>query len=457
MVEGSALSGNAIFHFLHQKFKKVRDYRNPLWVEIPLSDFLMSSFAIFSLKFSSLLKFEEAMRERRGFSNLNTLFHVSRVPSDTQMRTVLDEIEPDQLRPMFSALFARAQRAKCLEDFKFLNNHYLVSADGSNYFSSNEIHCSSCLTTRTKDKDGKEQVLYSHKMLAASVVHPDKNTVIPLCPEPIQRQHGQTQNDSEQAAMSRFVKAFREDHPKLKVILLGDALHANAPQINELKAHNMSYILSAKPGSHVKLFESLEKFDVLKTFDAYFVEEEIGDKIKKKRTHVFRFKNRVLLNHTDLNLSVNFLEYWETTQWVDSKGELQQTKLHFSWVTDIEITRANIMQVMRGGRARWKIENETFNTLKNQGYEFEHNFGHGLKHLSTVFAFMMMLAFLADQLQEIGCKIFQSALKKELNKRSRLWDAIKALYMFCPQLANWEQFLDVIAKPENWKLVPNSS
>jgi hypothetical protein len=457
MGQEGALSAGTIFQFLYSKFKKVPDHRNPLWIEILLPDFLMSALAIFSLKFPSLLKFEEAMREKCGFSNLGSLFGVSRVPSDTQMRAVLDEVQPENLRSMFTGLFARAQRAKILEEFEFLDHHYLVSVDGTNYFSSNEVHCESCLTTKKKNEDGVEQTLYSHKMLAGAVVHPNKNTVIPLCPEPIQRQKGQAQSDSEQAAMSRFVQAFRKDHPKLKVIILSDALHSNAPQINEFKAYNLSFILSVKPGSHIKLFESLEKFDILKTFDAFFVEEEIGNKIKKKRTHEFRFKNRVLLNHADLNLSVNFLEYWETTQWVDQWGELQQTKLHFSWVTDIEITRSTIMQIMRGGRARWKIENETFNTLKNQGYEFEHNFGHGLKHLSTVFAFMMMLAFLVDQLQELGCKQFQEALKAELNKRSRLWEAARGMYLVHVKIENWVQFFSIIANPNAWKMVPNTS
>jgi hypothetical protein len=67
---------------------------------------------------------------------------------------------------------------------------------------------------------------------------------------------------------------------------------------------------------------------------------------------------------------------------------------------------------MRGGRARWKIENETFNTLKNQGYEFEHNYGHGYKNLSVNLAFLMMLAFLVDQAQLLTSKVVQQALKK---------------------------------------------
>ena len=66
---------------------------------------------------------------------------------------------------------------------------------------------------------------------------------------------------------------------------------------------------------------------------------------------------------------------------------------------------------MQGGRTRWHIENDTFNTLKNQGYQFDHNFGHGKQNLSVVLAFLMFTAFLIDQIQEFACKHFQAALK----------------------------------------------
>ena len=101
--------------------------------------------------------------------------------------------------------------------------------------------------------------------------------------------------------------------------------------------------------------------------------------------HRFRYLNAAPLNDTHFELEVNFLQYWETRP--DGKAQ------HFSWVTDLPIDDANVMALMRGARARWRIENETFNTLKNQGYCFEHNFGHGERHLSTVFAYLMMLAF----------------------------------------------------------------
>ena len=82
---------------------------------------------------------------------------------------------------------------------------------------------------------------------------------------------------------------------------------------------------------------------------------------------------------------------------------------------------------MRAARARWKIENETFNTLKNQGYNFEHNYGLGKQYLSMVFVKLMMLAFLIDQTQQLCCVVFQSVLKK-LGSKKALWEDMRSLF-----------------------------
>jgi hypothetical protein len=74
-----------------------------------------------------------------------------------------------------------------------------------------------------------------------------------------------------------------------------------------------------------------------------------------------------------------------------------------------------------------KFTNETFNTLKNQGYHFEHNFGHGYQHLSVVFATLMMLAFFIDQVQQLCCPLFQAAWAKWGSKRL-LWEKMRALF-----------------------------
>ncbi len=134
--------------------------------------------------------------------------------------------------------------------------------------------------------------------------------------------------------------------------------------------------------------------------------------------HRFRFVNDIPLNASNPDVQVNFIEYWE-----HGDGKLQ----HFSWVTDLRVNKRNVYRLMQGGRARWKIENETFNTLKNQGYNFEHNYGHGTKNLSVVFAMLMMLAFLVDQTQQLCCALFQAVWAK-LGSKRRLWERMRALF-----------------------------
>ena len=124
---------------------------------ISLPDALMSGFALFALKEPSLLAFQERIKD----SNLRTIYGIEHVPSDTQMRTILDPIDPESLRPCFTDVFRELQRGKALEPFVFYQGSYLLSVDGSGYFSSEKIHCASCLEKH--HKNGK--VTYSHQML----------------------------------------------------------------------------------------------------------------------------------------------------------------------------------------------------------------------------------------------------------------------------------------------------
>ena len=439
-----SLSGDSLLQSIRDLFKLVDDPRDPSRIRIALSDFLMAGFAIFSLKFPSLLNFEQKMRERGLESNLSPVYGMIEVPSDTHLRSVLDEVNPESLAPVFKKLFTKAQESKRLEEFQFMLGKYLLSIDGTQCYCSNKISCESCLSKKTST-DGVEGVMYFHQMLAGCIVHPERKTVIPLCPEPMQRQDGADKNDSEQPALKRFLNRLRQDHPKLPLILTTDALHSTGPLIRDLRMHSINYILAVKPGSHEKLFEGMDRWTAEGKVKYFTKEEIIGDKVKKKRVHHFRYANRILFNHANIDIGVNFFEYWETTTWVGKRGRSEQIKRHFSWITDFDINEQNIMQLMRGGRARWKIENETFNTLKNQGYDLEHNFGHGYKNLSVVFAYLMFLAFLFDQLQEIGCKQFKTALKDQ-KRKIYLWEFLRGLFIssYAMKLSfkSWTDFLD---------------
>jgi hypothetical protein len=246
-------------------------------------------------------------------------------------------------------------------------------------------------------------------MLGAVVVHPDQKEVFPLCPEPISKPDGSTKNDCEQNAMKRFLQDFQQEHPRLKVIFTEDALSAKGPYLKRIKEIGAHFLVNVNPTGNPSLFEWLK-----------------GIKMEKKTIHTktevieISFCNGVPINDSNHDLQVNFIDCVVKNK----KGKVTG---HFSWVTDILITLDNVYQLSRGGRARWNIENETFNTLKNQGYQFEHNFGHGYKHLSHVFGLLIFLAFLIDQSQQRCCGLFRSALEKMRRKRY-FWERLRSVF-----------------------------
>ena len=220
-------------------------------------------------------------------------------------------------------------------------------------------------------------------------------------------------NDCERNAAKRFIAKLRQDHPHLKFIVTEDSLSSNAPHIETLHDHGLHYILGVKEGDHAYLFQQVQAAEHAGRVTYYERHDRAAGVV-----HRFRFVNDVPLNASNADVRVNFIEYWEIG---DDKVQ------HFSWVTDLRVSKRNVYHLMRGGRARWKIENETFNTLKNQGYHFEHNYGHGEQHLSVVFAMLMMLAFLVDQTQQLCCALFQAVWAK-LGSKRLLWERMRALF-----------------------------
>jgi hypothetical protein len=398
------LAADALFRVVRNGFASILDDRAEE-SGISLTDALMSAFAMFSLKSPSLLAFDK----ERVAGNLQTIYGIEHPPCDTYMREIIDPVSPEALRPVFQDVFRQLQRGKALESMLFLNGAYLLALDGTGYFSSQTIHCTSCL--HKVHRNGS--MTYYHQMLGAAIIHPDCREVIPLMPEPIVKQDGTAKNDCERNAAKRFLVKLRQDHPHLNFIVTEDSLSSNAPHIETLHDHGCHYILGVKDGDHAYLFAQVQ------------AAENTGRVMKYARhdraagvEHRFRFINDVPLNKSRADVRVNFIEYWEVgTDMVQ----------HFSWVTNVRVNTRNVYKLMRGGRARWKIENETFNTLKNQGYNFEHNYGHGKQNLSVVFATLMMLAFVVDQTQQLCCALFRAVWRK-LGSKRLLWERMRALF-----------------------------
>jgi hypothetical protein len=418
------LSAEGLISTIYKQFQKIHDPREfKRSSKIPITDHLMSGLAIFGLKCPSLLDYDRKRSEEHVAVNLRNLYHVNTPPSDTYLRERLDHVDPQCLRGAFKKIFAEFQRGKGLEKFEFLDGYVLISGDGTGHFSSSNVSCPQCCVK--EHRDGSKS--YYHQMFGGCIVHPDMKEVIPLCPEPILNQDGNEKNDCERNACKRFLEHFRREHPHLKAILIEDGLSSTAPHIKMIEEFKVKYILVAKPGDHQYLFKQFEESD-----DAvsHIIKTEQGD------YHQFRFVNGLALNKSNPDVKVNLLEYRHT----DPKGK----EVNYSWVTNISLLKDNVLKIAQGGRARWKIENETFNTLKNLGYNFEHNYGHGKKYLATVLCMLMMLAFLVDQVQQICCALYQRCRKKLFTYRA-LWSSMETVFKMVI-LKDWETFYLILTK-----------
>ena len=401
------LNADALFHNMRKGFANIEDTRTGNGKH-SLTDALMSGFAMFSLKDSSLLEFDE--RRSATPHNLKTIYGIGNIPCDTTMREILDVVDPNDLRPLFKDGFRALQRGKALEQMVFMDGYYLLNLDGTGFFSSKKLHSDACME-KVNSKTG--EITYYIQAVGAVLVHPDHRVVIPLCPEMIIRQDGETKNDCERNAIKRLLKKLKRDHPHLKLIINEDGLSSNAPHIKNLEEYNHKYILGVKEGDHAFLSNYIDQ--TVENGEA--IEVDFPDEKDANVTHYFRIVYNAPLNKSNQDCRVTFIEYWEDNV---AGGKL----LKFSWVTNLDITRENVYKFMRGARARWKIENETFNTLKNQGYHFGHNYGLGKKNLSEVFVMLMMLAFLIDQIMQLCCPLFNAAWKKWKTKKS-LWEKVR--------------------------------
>ena len=402
------LSFSALRKALSALFKQIDDTRQAGKIDFSLHDCLMSALAMMFFQDPSLLSFQQRMQDRLQSFNLKTMFAVNNIPTDSVLRQTLDAVPTQAIHPAFAMLLQRLQRGKQLVAYKLESGHHLIALDGSQYFSSEKINCPSCLTYQKT----KGSTRYAHQILQAVMLNPDMRQVLPLAPEPVANTDGNTKQDCEINAAKRIVSHIRAAHPKLKMVITADGLYSKQPFVDVLKANRLSFILVAKPTDHKLLFEWVDELDGLGQSGHLQFSDEKG------RRHVYRWVNQVPLNGSRNADQVNFFEYWRHIN--------QKVTYHNSWVTDLDVGKSNVVELVRAGRARWKIENETFNTLKNQGYHIEHNFGHGQRFLSNTFFVLNLLAFYIHQILEL-CDNGYQYCRSKFSSRKEYWNNLRAI------------------------------
>jgi hypothetical protein len=439
-------------------FNKIPEFRQKNKVDYSIHDTLMSGFACMHFQDPSLLQFQKRLEKKHHKSNLQTLFDIKSIPESTQLRTITDEVDSNYFSQFFDQYTYHIQRGKHLARYQLLDGLYYIPMDATEYFSSYACSCDRCLKTRPKKKtvrflsvepteveleelcsgDETKGVRYSHKALQIAIMHPDMRQVIPLMPEEIRNTDGATKQDCEMNAGKRLIPKLRKAHPQLGIILGGDDLFSRQPIIEDTLAARMHYLFVAKPESHTWLVDWLSAYPQLNR-------HETIDQKRSNVRYVYQWMNNVPLHGGEQAIQVNYLDVKVYT--TDKNGK-EKLSYHNSWVTDIEVTCKNIEILARGGRCRWKLENECFNTLKNQGYAIDHSYGHGEKNLCFNFYLLTLIAFAFHQVYELTDKLYQSC-RQHFGSKRHLWENVRAnLRTFI--FVSWDYLLAFTLDPEKF-------
>jgi len=385
--------------FFRNKAKKFPDKRVGSNAHYKIEDITLSAFSVFQMQSPSFLQYQNNMKEKEGRCNAQSLFGIEKIPSDNQIRYILDKVESQHLKPMYNKLLNYLEDANILNSYRYMGKYYPVALDGTQYYSSKKIHCQQCLI-RGEDEH------YSHQVVTPTIVSPFTSDVIPLMPEFIRNKDGQEKQDCEINASKRWLK--KESPLKLQRLILGDDLYAHEPFCREIIDNNDSFVFVAKESSHQKMYEFIEFVEKTAELDKT---EKIVGKAHEREIWKYKFLNKVPINGNKDSLDVNWIEL-KIYDAITGKRTY-----HNTFITDIQITKNNVQELALIGRTRWKIENENNNTLKTKGYHLEHNFGHGKENLSELLVSMNILAFLFHTVLSFLDKKYAKARAKRTRER----------------------------------------
>lgn len=390
-----------------------------------MSDIGLAAFSVFFAQSPSFLAHQRQLEQGQGRSNCQTLFGMAAIPCDNHIRAMLDPVAPSAFHPVFGTVVGELERSGGLGEFRRLGDHMLIAFDGTEYFRSNKLHCRHC-SSRAR-AGGKTE--YFHALMAATVVAPGHSRVVPLEPEFIVPQDGHEKQDCESRAARRWLSTHGRRYARLRPVYLGDDLYSCQPICQAVRETGGHFLFVCKPDSHPTLQEYLTGIE-LPTL------EKSVKRGGQRFVHRYRWLCDLPLRDGRDALHVN----WLSLEIINPAG---QTTYRNSFVTDLPVDHTTVADLADCGRARWKIENESFNTLKTKGYNLEHNFGHGKDSLSAVLATLNLLAFAFHTVCELAEHLWKCAVQAQ-GRRSRFFEALRSLTVFWV-FPSWDDLVATLA------------
>ena len=421
-----------IIDYLCKTWGQLPDHRKPSPnTQYQMADGVLAAFAVFFMQSPSFLAHQRKLKGKHGRSNAETLFQIQHLPSDPQIRNLLDPLPPSHFEPNYEWLLHQLDHWGGLAGFRDYQQTFLVALDGVVYFSSTKISCPQC----SQRRDSTGQVHYYHTALTPVIVKPDSRQVLPLAPEFIEPQDGHAKQDCEQVAARRWLQKQGASQPPYSRTYLADDLFSHQPLCQQIVDQHQYFLLVCKPDSHPTLYEWVAGLEKGGSLSHHSLRRWNG---KYGELWQYRFVSQIPLRDGEDALLVNWLEL--TVRHEQTGAVLY----HNAFITNHSITAATVDPLGRVGRARWKVENENNNVLKNRGYHFEHNFGHGQLQLASVLCSLNLLAFLIHTLLHLVDRLYR-LLRDTLAARQTFFDDLRALtrYML---FDSWEALFRFMAE-----------
>ncbi len=401
--------------------------------QFEMADIALSAFAVFFTQCPSFLSFQQNMEQAQGRNNARSLFQVGRIPSDNHIRQTLDPVAPRHLFSLFDELHQAFEKDGLLKAMRAVQDTRLIALDATWYFSSQSksIHCPNCSCLRHTDGT----TTHFHSAITPVIVSPGHSQVVPLRPEFIVPQDGQVKQDCEINAAKRWLCAHAAGYSTGNDTLLGDDLYAHQPFCRQVLLHGFHFLFTCKPASHAHLNSWIEGLQANGQLQA--LKLKLKGKSNRWEHHQYRWANGAPLTDSDDALKVNWCEVTIT----DANGAVRYRN---ALITDWKITEGNVAGLVAAGRARWKIENEHNNVLKNRGYHLEHNFGHGKAHLASLLLTMNLLAFGLHTLLDLTDESYR-LIRSTVGARRKFFTHLEALTTYL-YFETWERLMNFMMR-----------
>jgi hypothetical protein len=307
----------------------------------------------------------------------------------------------------------RLIRMKALDEAR-LQGRFVILIDGSGYLVFRSRHCDHCLTQRHG-----ETTLYMHQVLEAKLLGP-AGTVVSIATEFIDNRDAQDtpagvsqerfKQDCELKAQRRLLARLRAEFPQLRVCLSGDGLYACGEGFQVAKDHRCGYVYTFQPGRLPALWRDFQ--GLLRLCPDQRLERTTPQRVRQ----VYRWVNG--LRYTD-----SAGRAWSFNAIVCEETDQDGREAQWSWLTSLEVSAATVVEVAtKGGRERWRAENEGFNTQKNSGLNLEHAYSHTNW---AAYYFLLQIAHLLLQLVEKGSLLVHLAQGQGKRTAVELFGSLK--------------------------------